>query len=118
MVEPKRADYGIDAPVVVRNLFLVAIIGLSLWSVVTFGVRAGWFPVNVLGFGGMGLGTGTVCLFMGIWMLWESKVGKMRGRDRLLQRIPWTGSEHVLDVGCGRGLPSKRCAGRGRRNPT
>jgi len=104
MVELKRPDYGIDAPVVVRNLFLVAVIGLSTWGAVAFGVRSGWFSGNVLGFGGMGLGTGTVCLLMGIWMLWESKIGKMRERDRLLQRIPWTGHEHVLDVGCGRGL--------------
>jgi arsenite methyltransferase len=106
MVEPKRPDYGIDAPVVVRNLFLVAVIGLSGWSIITIGVRSGWFsvPAYVLGFAGMGFGTGIVCALMGIWMVWESKVGKLRSRNRLLQRIPWTGSEHVLDVGCGRGL--------------
>ena len=37
-------------------------------------------------------------------MLWDSKVGKVRSRERLLQRIGWTGKEQVLDVGCGRGL--------------
>jgi ubiquinone/menaquinone biosynthesis C-methylase UbiE len=41
---------------------------------------------------------------MGMWILWESKIGKLRDRERLLRRIDWTGSEHVLDVGCGRGL--------------
>ena len=106
MIEPKHPDYGIDAPVVVRNLFLVAVTGLSVWGVLTFGVRSGWFavPADALGFAGMGFGTGTLCALMGVWMIWESKVGKLRSRDRLLQRIPWTGSEHVLDVGCGRGL--------------
>src|SRR5262249_40600592 len=37
-------------------------------------------------------------------MLWGSKVGKLRMRDRLLNSIPWRGDEQVLDVGCGRGL--------------
>jgi ubiquinone/menaquinone biosynthesis C-methylase UbiE len=41
---------------------------------------------------------------MGLWMLWESRIGKLRDRERLLQRIDWTGGEQVLDVGCGRGL--------------
>jgi ubiquinone/menaquinone biosynthesis C-methylase UbiE len=41
---------------------------------------------------------------MGIWMVWDSKIGKVRSRERLLQWITWTGQEQVLDVGCGRGL--------------
>jgi arsenite methyltransferase len=31
-------------------------------------------------------------------------VGKVRGRERLLDRLHWSGAERVLDVGCGRGL--------------
>jgi ubiquinone/menaquinone biosynthesis C-methylase UbiE len=41
---------------------------------------------------------------MALWMLWTSRVSKVRDRERLLDRIPWTGTERVLDVGCGRGL--------------
>jgi len=41
---------------------------------------------------------------MGAWIIWESKVGKLRHRDRLLDRIEWRGDESVLDVGCGAGL--------------
>lgn len=37
-------------------------------------------------------------------MLFYSKVGKLKLRDRLLDKIPWQGNEQVLDVGCGRGL--------------
>jgi ubiquinone/menaquinone biosynthesis C-methylase UbiE len=37
-------------------------------------------------------------------MLWGSKVGKLRLRDKILDAIPWRGDEHVLDVGCGHGL--------------
>jgi arsenite methyltransferase len=90
---PKRADYGIDAPAVVRNLILVAIAGIGLGT---------FLPVRALA--SMTFGTGVLCFGMTLWMLWESKVGKLLERERLLRRIDWTGNEHVLDVGCGRGL--------------
>src|ERR1035438_8243568 len=44
------------------------------------------------------------CTAMALWMIWDSKVGKMRTREQLLDHITWKGSERVLDVGCGRGL--------------
>jgi ubiquinone/menaquinone biosynthesis C-methylase UbiE len=37
-------------------------------------------------------------------MLWSSKVGKLRARDRLIDSLALRGDESVLDVGCGRGL--------------
>jgi ubiquinone/menaquinone biosynthesis C-methylase UbiE len=37
-------------------------------------------------------------------MIWDSKVGKYRRCERLLDRVAWRGDETVLDVGCGRGL--------------
>jgi ubiquinone/menaquinone biosynthesis C-methylase UbiE len=37
-------------------------------------------------------------------MVWYSKVGKLRMRDRVLELILWRGDEMVLDIGCGRGL--------------
>ena len=37
-------------------------------------------------------------------MLWGSRVGKLRLRDKLIGSIPWRGDELVLDVGCGHGL--------------
>jgi arsenite methyltransferase len=105
-IEARRPNYGIDAPAVIRNLFLVAATGVGFWSIVTWlsSYRAVHVPSVVRGFAGMALGTGILCFVMGVWILWESKVGKMRDRERLLRRIEWTGREHVLDVGCGRGL--------------
>src|SRR5262249_45970012 len=44
------------------------------------------------------------CGLMACWMIWDSKIGKVRDREKLLDRIPWSGAERVLDVGCGRGL--------------
>ena len=37
-------------------------------------------------------------------MVWGSKRGKLRMRNRLLDTIPWRGDEQVLDLGCGHGL--------------
>jgi ubiquinone/menaquinone biosynthesis C-methylase UbiE len=47
---------------------------------------------------------GGLCLAAAAGMLWSSKVGKLRARDELIDSIAWRGDEHVLDVGCGRGL--------------
>ena len=105
-VDALAPDYGIDAPGVIRNLFLAGAVGILLWASKVLG----WWPAAItLGpirfeLAPMGIAVGIVCLAMGVWMLWTSKVGKIRERERLLDRIPWTGAERVLDVGCGRGL--------------
>jgi arsenite methyltransferase len=106
----KPPDYGIDAPGVVRNLFLAGGLGWLIWGSVVIGFWSGQLVIPVPGIrlvfplAGMGFGCGIGFTLMGIWMIWESKVGKVRNRERLLQRIEWTGQEQVLDVGCGRGL--------------
>jgi arsenite methyltransferase len=106
----ERPDYGIDAPGVVRNLFLAGALGWLIWGSVVLGFWSGQLVIPIPGLrlvfplAGMGFGCGIGFTFMGLWMIWESKVGKIKSRDRLLQRIEWTGREQVLDVGCGRGL--------------
>jgi SAM-dependent methyltransferase len=107
MIQP---DYGVDAPRVVRNLTAVAVLGLLL----QISARLGWWsailaiPVGgtrlVFPLASMGFWAGGGCVAMAIWMVWSSKVGKIREREQLLSKIAWTGREHVLDVGCGRGL--------------
>jgi len=111
MTSSGSPDYGLDAPGVVRNLLVVGAAGLLLWAsralglwpaLLVLGPVAGLtlrFPLAVIG-----LWAGATCLGMGLWMIWTSRVGKVRERERLLDRIPWTGAERVLDVGCGRGL--------------
>jgi SAM-dependent methyltransferase len=92
----KRPDYGIDAPGAVRNLAIGGAAALVL-AVVAFAL--GWAPLPR-----MATGAAIGCLFGAGWMVWGSKVGKVWGRDRLLDSLPWRGDEAVLDVGCGRGL--------------
>lgn len=106
----QRPDYGVDAPGVVRNLLIAGVLGLVIWG----GAEGGLWPRELvigpiagvqLRFPAAGaVWPGAGCTAMALWMLWSSKIGKLRDRERLLDRIPWTGAERVLDVGCGRGL--------------
>jgi arsenite methyltransferase len=97
-----RPDYGLDAPGVVRNLFLIAAAGLAVAGSAAAGLWSGW----VLGIPVASIGLTFFVAFAvtGGWMVWGSKVGKLRDRERHLNRIAWRGDEAVLDVGCGRGL--------------
>lgn len=49
---------------------------------------------------------------MGCFMIYGSKITKVREADRLLDAVVWRGDEHVLDVGCGRGLMLVKAAKR------
>jgi SAM-dependent methyltransferase len=102
----ERPDYGIDAPVVVRNLFVVAFAGITAWVIATLASLSGRFdvPRPLLVVTGMGFTTGIGCALMAFWMLWHSRIGKLSSRERLLDWVVWSGNEQVLDVGCGRGL--------------
>lgn len=97
-----RANYGIDAPYVVRNLtvtgvvlFVLALAALSLQG-----------PLHQVGqvVGRNLLAVCAICVVQGAYMVWSSKVGKLIERERLLDLIELHGYEKVLDVGCGRGL--------------
>jgi 2-polyprenyl-3-methyl-5-hydroxy-6-metoxy-1,4-benzoquinol methylase len=104
-------DYGLDAPGVVRNLFIIGAVGLLLWGSTAIGIWSGQAvlgPIAGVNFflpvGTMGLCGGLGCSMMGVWMVWSSKVGKIKTREGLLNHISWAGDEQVLDIGCGRGL--------------
>ena len=102
----RKVDYGIDAPGVIRNLFVIA--GLLLLAVVFAPPSVGPFRVGgssvTVGLRGMFTGGAISCLLGGTLMILYAEVGKFRHRDRMLGMIPWTGAENVLDVGTGRGL--------------
>ncbi|MBS1815583.1 MAG: class I SAM-dependent methyltransferase [Acidobacteria bacterium] len=97
----KRPDYGIDAPGVLRNLFLGGIACVlagifvpQIFSVghVSFKLKSGFYT------------TGTILLVETALYLLYVKWGKFRHRDTMLAQHAWSGDESVLDVGCGRGL--------------
>jgi arsenite methyltransferase len=103
-VTVKRADYGIDAPEVLRRFILIGTAGIVVGLVLLYPLR------NVLP-PGLASGFGNACLWMGLTffvtvgvMICGSKFGKARIADKLIGSLALRGDEKVLDVGCGHGL--------------
>jgi len=96
-------DYGLDAPPIVHSMF-----SRGGWSFGTgllmFLINRGEYPepawalFSVLG------SIGLTFLAVGAFMVWSSRVAKLKLRDELIDSLGLNGEEKVLDVGCGRGL--------------
>lgn len=98
-----KAYYGIDAPVIIRNLLLAGI-GTFLISYVAY---------NALSFIHVGIATfvwwtgmiaGSLYTVTPAFMLWSSLIGKKRLLKKIVAQLHLQGNEQVLDVGCGRGM--------------
>ena len=95
------ANYGIDAPGVIRTMALLAV-----------GLIGGGILLQVFApQGSSASGIGRTLLWPGgsfaitaVLMVVSSRFGKLKARDRLLDGARLEGSETVLDVGCGHGL--------------
>jgi SAM-dependent methyltransferase len=93
-----RPDYGLDAPTVVRRLLIAGtVLPLAGWGILWLAPAHG-SAGRILAY------VGVSYLATGALMVWSSRVGKLRARDRLLDALRLRGDEHVLDVGCGHGL--------------
>ena len=102
MKDNRRPHYGLDAPLAVRNLFIVAALGIISLITMLLGV---WSKQDLIAMIARPLiGAGLGCGAMGLWMTYDSKIGKVREREIYLDKIVWRGDERVLDVGCGLGL--------------
>ncbi len=97
------ADYGLDAPLVVKRMFTRGAWTLALALALYFVNRAEYpGPAGRL-LGVLG-SIGVTFLAVGAYMIWSSRVGKLGLRDQLIDSLDLKGDEKVLDVGCGRGL--------------
>jgi arsenite methyltransferase len=96
-----RPDYGVDAPNVLRNLFLFGIpcLLLGIFGPLELKLGSVIFTLKPMFFW-----TGTLLIAEGLLFLLYVKAGKFRHRDLILSLYQWRGDEQVLDVGCGRGL--------------
>jgi SAM-dependent methyltransferase len=97
---PDRANYGVDAPTVIKRFFVLGGPLVVGGLVLRFLIGASWSR----GLGDAALWMGGSFLFTAGVMLWGSRYGKLRLRDSVLDSIEWNGDEQVLDVGCGHGL--------------
>ncbi|GGD47563.1 class I SAM-dependent methyltransferase [Paenibacillus nasutitermitis] len=102
-LKKRQGNYGIDAPIVVRNLSLIGVgfLLLGVTAIFIFPRQLQW----------LGIAIGVVCVISflvvaaeALYMIWSSKIGKLRERERLLDLVMLRGDEKVLDIGCGRGL--------------
>lgn len=89
------ADYGIDAPPVIRNIFLAGAANVFAYIILTV--------TDILRFDGF-LFIAFFCFAEAGCMIWSSKVGKLWRRESIIESLGLRGNEIVLDVGCGRGL--------------
>jgi arsenite methyltransferase len=96
---PARADYGLDAPRAVRGMFLAAAFCLIAAAALRAGIPPGYHDLGV-----SATWTGGYFAFFGSLMYLSSRVGKLRARDGLLDRLRLDPSATVLDAGCGHGL--------------
>ncbi len=95
-----NTKYGIDAPYVVRNLFLFGFIALALsWPV--FWIESPvWFWIAF----SYAATTALTLLAFGVWMVYSAWVVKPKVLSRLLDKFALKEDEILLDLGCGRGL--------------
>jgi arsenite methyltransferase len=95
-----KLDYGVDAPAVMRNLFLFGALFLLFGLFAPSPIHLGPIALISRSF----LWPAGFLIAEGFLFLLYVKVGKFRHRDFMLNLHTWRGNENVLDVGCGRGL--------------
>jgi arsenite methyltransferase len=95
-----KPDYGVDAPAVMRNLFLLGALCLLIAILAPPAIRLGPVSLSSRSF----YGPAVSLIGAGLLFLLYVKFGKFRHRDFMLGLHAWRGDENVLDVGCGRGL--------------
>ena len=96
-------DYGLDGPPVVRNFALIGA-GCVLAGVVLYGLLATSAPALAVILLIVGIVAGVPSLLSAFIMVRSSQLGKLKQCEHLMDLVALCGDEHVLDVGCGRGL--------------
>jgi SAM-dependent methyltransferase len=94
-------DFGLDAPGLVKTFAVVGFVALMLSLAAANLLRPGSIRLLVCIL--LALATLYACGMAGLMIFW-SKIVKVRERDRMLDLLALRGDEHVLDIGCGRGL--------------
>jgi arsenite methyltransferase len=98
----QNPNYGIDAPGLLKFFFVAGVISTTLLIAAFSSPLLSGILKQII------CSLLTVSAFyllgMGCFMLFYSKIQKIKDRENLLDLVDWSGDELVLDVGCGRGL--------------
>ena len=100
LIDLNRANYGIDGPIVLRNLILIGIGAIIIGVVAHFQL----LPVRqsiASALTKLGLCLAIFNLSCITLSIWSSKIGKIRETERFLDTYDWRGVE--IDLGSGRG---------------
>jgi ubiquinone/menaquinone biosynthesis C-methylase UbiE len=100
-IKMNKQDFGIDAPILIRNLFLASLLTLILFIGVAYFLKETFVGIIFRILISLAF-LGTFIPF--ILLMLSSKFFKIFNRDRLLRKFDLTGDENILDVGCGCGL--------------
>ena len=100
VADSAHATYGYDAPGVMLGMLLCGAGAVLAASLLLLRHPSGlaWAACVLV------LVAGLVLLLLGLLMLAYAWAGKWRMRERMLGALPWSGHEHVLDVGTGAGF--------------
>jgi SAM-dependent methyltransferase len=98
-----QPDYGLDAPKLVRKFAIRGAL-LIAFAVVLYLANRNTSPLAAQALASVLLCAGLGFLATSGIMVWSSRFGKLKLRDRILDSFAWRGDETVLDIGCGRGL--------------
>lgn len=96
----KKTDFGYDAPGVIRWLFIFSLLSLSASFAARFIPYPLFSKIVLLYF----FSTSLFTFASGVWMLYGTKRGKPKLLRKIAGEFSLTGSEQILDVGCGRGI--------------
>ena len=95
-----KADYGLDAPGLMRGFLLGGLVLLAM------GIRL-WLTTADFWLPGLGALFGALSVYpfgMAALMVFYSRVTKLADRDKMLDCVDWANIRAVVDLGCGRGL--------------
>jgi SAM-dependent methyltransferase len=90
----QNADYGLDAPGIVRTMGTTGFLLIIVATLAPLGRALGSAAASM----------GTAFLISAILMIASSRIGKLKARNSLLDAMALKPTDNILDVGCGRGL--------------
>jgi arsenite methyltransferase len=100
----RRGDYGYDAPPA-----LIVLTGIAILQTIL--AVASWMTPGHPRFR-FAVGRAVIVGLLAAWFYYWTRHGKFRVWEHILDGLEFQGSEHVLDMGCGRGAVLTAVAGR------